>query len=291
MVAIALRRGYLADVLVLIKARIAAWTLFTVVAGFVLGAQPGTQEVLLPLILGTALVIAGANALNQVAEVDVDARMRRTRNRPLPAGRMAVGPVATVAGLAGATGVALLAVAVNGLTAALAALTLVSYVFFYTPLKRRSTVATLVGAVPGALPIAGGWAAARGQIDATAVVLFLILFLWQMPHFLALSWLYREDYAQAGLRMMAGSDPNGRLTFAHATVYAAALIPITLLPTMMGLAGKAYFWGALILTLAYGWAALTTAIWPSTARARRLFLWSIGYLPVLLTLMMVDTGV
>ena len=291
MVAIALRRGYLADVMTLIKARIAAWILFTVAAGFVLGALPGTQEVLLPLILGTALVVAGANALNQVAEVDVDARMRRTRNRPLPAGRMAVGPVATAAGLAGATGTALLAVAVNGLTAALAALTLVSYVFFYTPLKRRSTVATLVGAVPGALPIAGGWAAARGQIDATAVVLFLILFLWQMPHFLALSWLYREDYAQAGLRMLAGSDPTGRLTFAHATVYAAALIPVTLLPTMMGVAGQAYFWGALILTVAYAWAALMTAIWTSTTRARRLFLWSLGYLPALLTLMMVDTAV
>ncbi len=291
MVAIALRRGYLADVMTLIKARIAAWILFTVAAGFVLGALPGTQEVLLPLILGTALVVAGANALNQVAEVDVDARMRRTRNRPLPAGRMAVGPVATAAALAGATGIALLAVAVNGLTAALAALTLVSYVFLYTPLKRKSTVATLVGAIPGALPIAGGWAAARGQIDATAVVLFLILFLWQMPHFLALSWLYREDYAQAGLRMLAGSDPTGRLTFAHATVYAAALIPVTLLPTMMGVAGQAYFWGALILTVAYAWAALMTAIWPSTTRARRLFLWSIGYLPALLTLMMVDTAV
>jgi protoheme IX farnesyltransferase len=285
-----MRRAYLADVLVLIKVRIAVWVVFTVVAGFILGAAPDTQSLLLPLIIGTALVVAGTNALNQVAEVHVDGLMRRTRNRPLPTGRMAVGPVAVAAGLAGATGIAFLAVTVNGLTAALAALTLVSYVFLYTPLKRRSTLATLVGAVPGALPIAGGWAAARGQIDATALVLFMIMFLWQMPHFLALSWLYREDYANAGIRMLTGLDSTGRLTFAHATAYAVALIPVALLPALMGVTGRAYFWGALILSIAYGWAALMAAINPDTARARRLFLWSISYLPVLLTLMMVDTG-
>ena len=285
-----MRRAYLADVLVLIKVRIAVWVVFTVVAGFILGAAPGTQSLLLPLIIGTALVVVGTNALNQVLEVDVDGLMRRTRNRPLPTGRMAVGPVAAAAGLAGATGIIFLAVTVNGLTAALAGLTLVSYVFLYTPLKRRSTLATLVGAVPGALPIAGGWAAARGQIDATAMVLFMIMFLWQMPHFLALSWLYREDYANAGIRMLTGLDPTGRLTFAHATAYAVALIPVALLPALMGVTGRAYFWGALILSIAYGWAALMAAINPDTARARRLFLWSISYLPVLLTLMMVDTG-
>jgi protoheme IX farnesyltransferase len=285
-----MRRAYLADVLILIKVRIAVWVVFTVVAGFILGAAPGAQGMLLPLIIGTVLVVAGTNALNQVAEVHVDGLMRRTRNRPLPTGRLAVGPVAAVAGLAGATGIAFLAVTVNGLTAALAALTLVSYVFLYTPLKRRSTLATLVGAVPGALPIAGGWAAARGQIDATALVLFLIMFLWQMPHFLALSWLYREDYANAGIRMLAGLDSTGRLTFAHATAYAVALIPVALLPAMMGVAGRTYFWGALFLSVAYGWAALMAAIYPDTARARRLFLWSISYLPILLTLMMVDIG-
>ncbi len=295
MVAIALRRAHLADLLVLAKARIAVWVLFTVAAGFVMAAGPGTQEgggvVLLPLLLGTALVVVGTNALNQVVEVETDALMRRTRNRPLPAGRLPVGPVALGAGLVGTVGLAFLALTVNGLTAALAALTLVSYVFVYTPLKRKSTLNTLVGAVPGALPIVGGYAASSGSIDAAAVVLFLVMFLWQMPHFLALSWLYREDYGWAGIKMLAVTDPSGRVTFAQALLYAAALVPISLLPTVMGLASQAYFWGALVLSLGYCGTALVAALRPTRQHARRLFFLSIWYLPALLTLMMVDVRV
>jgi protoheme IX farnesyltransferase len=274
--------------MVLAKARIAVWVMFTVAAGFVLAAVPGTQALLLPLMLGTALVVFGTNALNQVVEVETDALMHRTRNRPLPAGRLPVGPVAIGAGLMGTLGIGYLAVAVNGLTATLAALTLVSYVFVYTPFKRKSTLNTLVGAVPGALPIMGGYAAATGRIDSAAVVLFLVMFLWQMPHFLALSWLYREDYGRAGIKMLAVGDPSGKVTFAQATLYAAALLPISLLPTVLGLASRAYFWGALVLSLAYLGAALAAAIRPSTSSARRLFFLSIWYLPAILTLMMVD---
>ncbi len=196
-----------------------------------------------------------------------------------------------MAGLAGTVGIAILAVAVNGLTAALAALTLVSYVFLYTPLKRKSTINTLVGAVPGALPIMGGYAASSGRIDPAAVVLFLVMFLWQMPHFLALSWLYREDYARADIKMLAVTDPSGNVTFGQALLYAAALVPISLLPTVMGLASQAYFWGALILSLGYCWAALLAALRPTKQHARWLFLLSIWYLPAILTLMMVDVRV
>lgn len=291
MVAIAVRRLRVADLLVLAKARIAIWVLFTVAAGFIMAAVPGTQGLLLPLLIGTSLVVVGTNALNQVAEVETDGLMRRTRSRPLPAGRLPVGAVALGAGLSGTIGIAYLAVSVNGLTAALAALTLVSYVFIYTPLKRRSTLNTLVGAVPGALPIVGGYAASTGRLDAPAAVLFLVMFLWQMPHFLALSWLYREDYGRAGIKMLAVRDPSGRVTFAQSLLYAAALVPVALLPTMLGMAGQMYFWGALVLSLAYCGAALVAALRPTEIHARRLFFLSIWYLPALLTLMMVDIRV
>jgi protoheme IX farnesyltransferase len=176
------------------------------------------------------------------------------------------------------------------LVSALAALTLASYVFVYTPLKRHSSLSTLIGAVPGALPIAGGWAAATGNLSLGAWVLFWILFLWQLPHFLALGWLYREDYARADLKLLSMDDPSGRRTFGYATVYAAALVPVSLLPTLLGIAGTPYFVGALLLSGAFlivnaGAARNSTAL-----NARRAFRMSLAYLPALLILMVATRG-
>jgi protoheme IX farnesyltransferase len=268
-------------------------------AGFALGfsAAPGNAGLPLPAriwllghaLLGTALVAAGTSALNQVAERDVDGLMRRTRDRPLPAGRLRTGEAAVFAWLLGVVGTWELAQFVNATTAVLAAATLLSYVFIYTPMKRHTPLATLVGAVPGALPVVGGWTAAGAPLDGRAAVLFAVLFLWQIPHFLALSWLYREDYARAGLRMLSLDDPEGRSTFQQATLGAAALLPVSLAPTLLGLAGPVYFAGALALSLWFLAAAIGAARAPTTERSRRLFLVSLAYLPALLILMVADT--
>ncbi len=239
-------------------------------------------------LIGTALVAAGTNAWNQVRERDVDARMARTRRRPLPSGRLTPRAAAWFASVISVAGVAYLAATVNALTAGLAALTLVSYVLIYTPLKRRTSLNTLVGAVPGALPIVGGWTAAGGRLGDAAFALFWILFLWQLPHFLALAWLYRDDYRGAGLRMLGAEDESGTRTGRMALLYALALLPISLLPTLLGVTGAAYFYGALVLGVVY--AAAGAALLPAAtpARAWRLFFVSILYLPSLLTLMVVD---
>ena len=273
----------------LTKPRIVLLVLLTVAAAFVLGSE---GAVALPLLahtlFGTALVAGGTNALNQVAEAKLDALMRRTRHRPLPSGRLDRGPAAAFAWSLGGGGIGYLALLVSPLAALLAALTLISYVYLYTPLKRRTTLATLVGAVPGALPVVGGWAAARGDLGVGAWILFAILFLWQVPHFLALAWLYREDYGAAGMRMLSVGDPDGRATFRQATLASVALLSAALAPTMIGLAGPAYFWGALVLTLWFVLASGRAAFGPSAAGARRLFKVSVAYLPALLALMMLD---
>ncbi len=273
----------------LTKARIVALVLVTVGAAFYLAAPPGTPVALLAhTLFGTALVAGGTNALNQVLEADVDARMRRTRGRPLPSGRLARGPAAVFAWSLGLGGAAYLGVTVGAAVAAIALLTLVSYGFVYTPLKRRTSLATLVGAVPGALPVLGGWMAARGEAGAGAWVLFGILFLWQLPHFLALAWIYRDEYAAAGLRMLSVGDPDGRRTFRQAALASVALVSVSLAPTVVGLAGPIYFWCALGLSAWMVWAAGRAALAPSVAGARRLFRASVAYLPLLLTVMMLD---
>lgn len=241
-------------------------------------------------LLGTALVAAGTNALNQIRERDTDALMRRTRQRPLPTGRITPRAALEFAIAAAVTGIGLLAWRVNLLTAGLAALTLVSYVWVYTSLKPRTSYNTLVGAVPGALPVLGGWTAAGGQLSAPAWALFWILFLWQLPHFLALAWIYRDDYRTAGLAMLSIDDTHGDRTARMTMLYAVALVPVSLLPTVLGLTGPVYFWGVLGLSLAYA-AAGAAMLWQRTARlawARRVFLVSIIYLPALLTLGVVD---
>ena len=279
----------LADLIELTKPRIVVMVMVTVAGGYWMAFPSAAQAfTLFHVLLGTAMVAGGTNALNQVAERDIDRLMRRTRGRPLPAGRLSVATARTYSWLLGAGGVVYLAATVGLLVAVLAALTLASYVFLYTPLKRHTTAATLIGAVPGALPIAGGWAAATGSVSVGAWILFWILFLWQLPHFLALGWLYREDYARADLKMIGRGDVDGRRTFGYASLYAAALLPVSLLPTLIGITGPAYFLGALLLSVGYFTVNATAARRSNAVSARRAFRASLVYLPLLLLLMVVS---
>jgi heme o synthase len=240
------------------------------------------------LLLGTGLVAGGASAFNQVMERDLDALMRRTRTRPLPDQRLQpadgllFGAAVTLSGL-------LMIVAAANLLAALVALaTLLSYVAVYTPLKRRSSFGTVIGAIPGALPPIIGWAAAEGALPPQAWTLFGIMFLWQLPHFLAIAWLYREDYARAGFPMLPVLEPDGRSTGRQAVLYAAALLPLSLAPTLMGMAGNVYFTGALLLGVAFLALTVRFARTRSTRAARQVFFGSITYLPLLWILMIAN---
>ncbi|MBI4502201.1 MAG: protoheme IX farnesyltransferase [Gemmatimonadetes bacterium] len=277
------------DFVELSKPRIVGLVLVTAAAGFYLAAPRGVDVMLLVhLLVGTALVAAGTNALNQVLECDTDRLMRRTARRPLPTGRVSLAAANVFAWTAGVTGVAYLAAFLNLTTAVIAAATLLSYVFVYTPLKRITSLNTLVGCVPGALPILGGWTAAGRPLGIEAWVLFWILFLWQLPHFLALAWLYREDYARAGLRMLSVGDADGRSTFRHAALYAMVLLPVSLTPTVVGISGPWYFFGAVLLSSWLLRVGIRAARERSNAVARRLFLTSVWYLPVLLGLMVAN---
>lgn len=288
MVAIALGRARPADYLELTKPRIVVLVMVTVAAGFYLGGVGAvTGLVLFHTLLATAMVAGGTNALNQVVERDVDARMHRTRGRPLPTGRLSFAEASLFAWALGVGGIAYMALFVNPVASALAAATLVAYVFAYTPLKRRTSLATLVGAIPGALPIAGGWAAATGALPLEAWVLFAIVFLWQLPHFLALAWVYRDDYARAGLKMLSVTD-DGESTFRQAVLYAVAMLPVTLAPSVLGLAGPWYFFGALGLTVWLIATALSAARNRSIPHARRLFMATVLWLPAVLALMVLD---
>jgi protoheme IX farnesyltransferase len=273
----------------LTKPRITQLVVLTAAAGFYLGSRAAVNVWLLGhTLVGVALVAAGTNALNQLRERDVDARMRRTRGRPLPSGRVSPRAAAWFAAVISLVGVGYLVLAVNRLTAGLAALTLASYVLLYTPLKRTTTLNTLIGAVPGALPIVGGWTAAGGALGPAVTTLFAILFLWQLPHFLALAWVYREDYRRGGLAMLSVQDPDGRRTARTALYYAAVLLPVSVLPTLWGLTGAWYAGGAFLLGLAYVAASQMMTLAATSARARRVFVVSIVYLPALLTLMVLD---
>ncbi len=288
MTVLALPRARALDFVALGKPRIVALVVLTVVAGYLLAPAGPGPVTLLHTVIGTTLVAAGTNALNQFFERDVDALMRRTERRPLAAGRLDAAAGAAFGWGAGIAGVAWLGWFTNQTTAALAALTLLSYVFLYTPLKRKSTLATLVGAVPGALPIVGGWTAGGGVLGPGAWVLFWIMFLWQLPHFLALAWIYREDYRSAGLKMLSVTDRDGSETFRQAALYAMALFPVSLAPTVLGLSGATYFVGALVLS---GWlvgVCLKAARTRSPQSAGRLFAASILYLPLLLLLLVLN---
>ncbi len=273
----------------LTKPGITRLVLVTTAAGFYLGSRGGVDLLLLAhTLLGTGLVAGGTNALNQYWERDVDARMRRTRKRPLPSGRLSPGAALLFAAGISALGVVYLAAAVNARTAAIVTVSLVSYIFLYTPLKKRTTLATLVGAVPGALPMLAGWAAAGGPIDLRAWVLFAILFLWQLPHFLALAWVYRDDYRRGGLASLDGVDPDGRRTGRQVALYTLALVGVSLLPTLLGLTGGVYLLAALGLGLGFLACGAALALACTDRRAGRLFLASIAYLPLLLVFMVID---
>jgi protoheme IX farnesyltransferase len=288
--ALPLARSRFADYLELTKPRIAVLVLFTVAAGYWLGSAGPTDLVgLLNTVAGTALVAAGASVLNQLLERHSDARMRRTDQRPLPAGRV-LPAEALVFGLAlGGLGLAYLALLVGQpLTVALAALTFVGYVVVYTPLKRLTVWNTLVGAVPGALPPVIGWSAARGALDAEIGAVFLILFLWQVPHFLAIAWIYREDYGRAGLRMLPVADAAGNRTARHMVGFCAALVLASLAPVLLYSAGPVYLVGAALLGVAF--LAATLGFWceRTAAQARRVLRASLLYLPLVLALLLLE---
>ncbi len=273
----------------LTKPRLTLLVLVTTAAGAYLGSSSIVDPWLVArTLLGTWLVASGASALNQVMECDADAVMRRTQSRPIPSGRMQ--PLEALRfGVAFAiAGLVVLALGVNLLTSVLAAVTLASYLFLYTPMKRRTALCTLVGAVPGAIPPMIGWAAVRGTLTVEAWVLFAVLFLWQLPHFLAIAWLYREDYERAGFPMLPVIEPDGGSTARQAVLYAAALLPVSLLPTVLGLSGAVYFIGALLLGVAFLVIGSGLLSERTRARAVRLFVASIAYLPLLLTLMVCD---
>ncbi|MGZ3336236.1 MAG: heme o synthase [Isosphaeraceae bacterium] len=273
----------------LTKPRIVVMVLVTVGVGFLLGARGSAHPATLSLtLLGTALVAGGASTLNQWMERARDARMRRTANRALPRGRLGAVEAASFGVGLGLAGTAILLWGANWLAAAVAVSTLLLYVFVYTPLKPWTTLNTAIGAIPGALPPVIGWAAATETLGIEAFSLFLIVFLWQFPHFLAIAWIYREDYARGGLKMLPGADPQGALTGRQATIYALALIPAGLLPATIGLAGPVYFVGALVLGLLYLVAAIQFWTGVSESTARRLLRMSFFYLPLVLLLLVLN---
>jgi protoheme IX farnesyltransferase len=287
--AVANRAQRTADFVTLTKPRLNFLVLITTLGGMYIAAPDGVAlPVLFHALVGTALVAGGAAALNQVWERDTDGLMRRTRRRPIPGGRLRAVDGAWFGTLLSAAGLIELTWKVNPLASAVAAATLVSYVFVYTPLKTRTSLSTLVGAIPGALPPVIGWAAATGTISIGAIVLFGIVFLWQMPHFLAIAWLYRDDYRQARIPLLPVLEPDGRRTGQQALLYAAALWPVSLLPAVIGLADVPY--SVLATLLGAGLIALSAmfARERTILSARRLFLYSIIYLPLLWTALVLD---
>lgn len=278
-----------ADFCELAKPRVVLMVLITAFVGFYVGsAQIPNYVHLVKMLLGTALAAGGTLALNQFLERQSDALMQRTRHRPIPDGR--VQPVEAFWFGVGATGIGLayLALEVNAISAWVTALITVSYLLFYTPMKRKSSLCVLVGAIPGALPPVIGWVAARGRLDVDAWVLFAILFLWQVPHTLAIAWLYREDYAKAGIRFLPVIEPGGASTNRQIISHCAALLAVSLLPTLLGLAGAVYFVVAFVLGVGFLASGVRLAMESSLSGARRLLLASLIYLPVLLLMMALD---
>ena len=273
----------------LTKPRITFLIVLTSAAGFLMASRgPVDYVALFSALFGIALLSSGIATLNQYAERDLDGLMRRTANRPLPAGRLA--PWEALAFGAGITiaAEAYLLIVVNPLTALLGLTVIAGYVFAYTPLKTRTSLSTLVGAFPGAVPPLIGWTAARGSISLEGWVLFAILFLWQFPHFLAIAWMYREDYSRAGILMLPVVEPNGRVTAQQIVVYTLMLLPVSLLPVALGMAGTIYLYGAIVLGLLFLYSSLRAAFSMSRQWARRLLLASVLYLPLLFILMVLN---
>jgi len=291
----------LRDYAELTKARITTLIVLTAWCGYFFGAHragvPSWSLGLFHALLGVALVSSGTAALNEVLEASVDARMRRTASRPLPSGRMSRAHAITVGLALTLGGSAYLVFYANLLTGLLVFLTALVYLAAYTPLKKVSPVCTFVGAFPGAMPVVLGWTAVRGRIEMETLILFAIMFIWQFPHFLSIAWLYREDYAQGEIRMLPVVESNGKSTVWRILAYSAALIPISVLPVAIGMAGRVYFvgavlMGAMLFRVSMGMALpqLPATAAASKAPARRLLRATIIYLPALFALMMVNAG-
>jgi len=291
----------LRDYAELTKARITTLIVLTAWCGYFFGAhRMGSSSWSLGLfhaLLGVSLVSSGTAALNEVLEAGVDGRMRRTALRPLPAGRMSRAHAAMMGLALTLGGSAYLAIYANLLTGLLAFLTALVYLAAYTPLKKVSPLCTFVGAFPGAMPVVLGWTAVRGKLEAETLILFAIMFVWQFPHFLAIAWLYREDYAQGGIRMLPVVDSDGQSTVWRILAYSGALIPVSVLPVAMGMAGRVYLVGAVLIGAALFRVAVGMAYprLPATAAAskpsaRRLLQATIIYLPALFGLMMANSG-
>jgi heme o synthase len=285
-----LTRSRVLDFVELTKPRMSVLVLFTVAVGALLavGTMP-SFVILLHTLLGTALVAAGATTLNQYLERHLDAQMRRTENRPLPSGRVQPTEALVMGIVLGVAGVAYLAIMLKQPWAALiAGLTFASYVFIYTPLKQRTPLNTLFGAIPGALPPMIGWAAIRGPLSWEAASVFLVVFFWQLPHFYAIAWIYRTDYAAAGYRMVSTIDSTGRKTARGMVVFCVALLVVSLMPWLAGGAGAVYLAGALVMGLGFLASTLSFARDISTSRARRVLKVSLMYLPAVFGLLVLD---
>lgn len=282
-------RGRLIDLYELTKPRMNFLVVITTMVGYYMAVRGwGDWMRIVYTLVGTALTAAGSSVLNQYIERNLDSKMNRTAGRPLPAGRVRPAEALLFALVLSLAGVGILAVFVNLLTAALGALTLLLYVLLYTPAKRITSLCTIIGAVPGAIPPVMGFTAVQDKITPEAMALFAILFIWQMPHFLAIAILYRDDYARGGFKMLPVVDDQMRMTGRQMVLYSVSLIPVSLLPVLLGQSGAIYFTAALLLGVAFCGFALMCARSRSRADARQLFLASIVYLPALLSALMID---
>lgn len=283
-----LRAPVLRDYLELSKSRIVFMVVITTTAGFLFAAERVDPLLLLHALVGTALVAAGTNALNQYVERDHDAKMHRTRTRPLPAGRITPRAALLFSSAVAVIGTLYLGLAVNWLTALLGAFTLTSYIFVYTPLKRMSTICTIIGAVPGAVPPLMGWTAATNELALGGWIIFAILFLWQLPHFMAISWMYRDDYARGGFVMLSVRDGAGAAVARQAIYYSLALLAVSVTPAVFGMTGIAYPIGAVICGAVLLAASLRFFFDRGIRNARSLFMISNLYLLTVMLLLVVD---
>jgi protoheme IX farnesyltransferase len=273
----------------LTKPRITFLIVLTSAAGFCLGARGAVNYLVFThAMIGIALLSSGIATLNQFMERDLDGLMRRTESRPLPSGRLSPFEALWFGVTLTLVAELYLAVSVNVLTAILGLTVISGYLFLYTPLKTRTSLSTALGAFPGAMPPLMGWTAARGEIDIAAWVLFAILFLWQFPHFLAIAWMYREDYGRAGICMLPVVEPDGRVTGQQIILYSLMLVPVSLLPTFLGVSGKVYLVAALVLGLLFLASSIRAALSKSNQHARQLLLASVLYLPLLFGVMVLN---
>ncbi len=286
---IVIERSRVADYFSLTKPELTFLSVVTALTGYYLGSEGSLQaSILLHTLMGTALTGGGAGALNQYIEWQYDRMMKRTENRPVPSGRIHPYEALIFGMVLSIVGIADLTLYTNALTGFLASVTLVSYIFLYTPLKRITPLSTIVGAFPGALPPVMGWTAARNDVTAETLVLFALLFVWQIPHFLSLAWLYKKDYARAGYRLLTVVEPEGNMAARQILAYSALLVPLTVLPWSLGMFGTVYLVLALLLSLAFLAVCVHLVRVRSNVAARHVFAGSLVYLPVLMAVMVID---